>query len=75
MNNLIRNVNKAYEYFYNFIQIPHKMANILRIACRFRLEHLFYNRNNQMKTINTNTDNAYRKRIAFIVHAHRKALK
>ncbi|EGI69760.1 hypothetical protein G5I_01473 [Acromyrmex echinatior] len=41
----------------------------------FRLEHLFYNRNNQMKTINTNTDNAYRKRIAFIVHAHRKALK
>ncbi|KYM77667.1 hypothetical protein ALC53_11924 [Atta colombica] len=39
----------------------------------FRLEHLFYNRNDQVKTINT--DDAYCKRIAFIVHVHRKTLK
>ncbi|KYM94787.1 hypothetical protein ALC62_14382 [Cyphomyrmex costatus] len=41
----------------------------------FRLEQLFYNHNDQMKTINTNTDDTCRKRIAFIVHAHRKALR
>jgi len=64
---------KRNEYFYNFISIPHEIDNTLQIACRFRFEHLFYNRNDQAKTINT--DDAYCKRIAFIVHAHRKTLK
>ncbi|XP_071560787.1 uncharacterized protein [Temnothorax nylanderi] len=42
----------------------------------FRFEHLFCNQCNQVKTIDTdNTNDTPCKRVAFIVHAHREALR
>lgn len=45
--------------------------------CRFRFEQLTYKRNDAMKALRSHThvSDMYRKRIAFSVHMHLKALK
>jgi len=47
---------------------------VIQIVYRFHFENLFYNYNEAME-IADDSNNTYRKRIAFFIHAHQKALR
>lgn len=49
----------------------------MSFVCRFRYEHLFYNNNEKAKTALNADDgsNIDDKRVEFLVHTHREALK
>jgi len=49
--------------------------NVVQKYYRFRYEQLLFNRNKEVENANIDSNNAYRKRVAFIVHTHREALK